>query len=287
MGLTPSVLNILALTSLLHNYKGTIRNLIFIVLFWIANFYLGAYLFGQADRFYNSSEVTDTNRTFAYFLAAVLLFDFLACFVKFRTIKYHVYNNRDVFEKRMGCLSILESLLIGLSIIFNLVPAIWLMKIIANAAPAGDLIYPFTVFLVLIKWGIVCYKCLFITPSTPDGWDEKIIKPPAILDHLADIILTVSSAILFTVIWQLAIKKYLEWYHPFEFHFAIYTTIIIACGRLILLVLLSIALYMPTRLIFIMEDYYALTNIKHRRAAFYSSVLAIAVSVAVGIFNSV
>jgi hypothetical protein len=286
MGLGSGVFNTFILISLLQDYRGALRNLIFILLFWLLSFYFGSYLFEQADKFYNNPSA-DPNPFFGYFLISILLFDFLAYFIKARTIKYHVYKNKEAFLGRMGCLSIMESLLIGISILCNLLPGIWMMNIIFHALPPGNFIFPCTVLLVLTKWGVICYQCLFMTPNVANKWDDAPPQaPPKILDHLADVILTITTTVFFTVIWQVGINRFLMWYHPFDFKRDIYNTVGWACLYILLLPFFCIALYMPTRLIFIMEDYYALTNPKHRRAAFLSSVFAVAVSVAVAIFKS-
>ena len=280
MELEPGVLNTFFILSLLRNYKGTVRNLIFILLFWGLSYYFGSYLFQQADKYYDNASVTTPNIFFGYLLFSVLLLDFLAYFVKFKTIKYHVFKNRDVFQARMGLLSMAESLMIGISIACNLVPSIWIMKIILHALPPADPIYTITVLLVLTKWGTLGYKCMFMTPNSKDGWMEEPPDPPSkTVDRIADITLTITSSILFTVIWQLGVTRFFTWYHPFDFQTAVYTTVIKYCVSIFALSIFSIILYMPTRLIFIMEDYYALTEQKYRRTAFYSSVLAVLVSV--------
>lgn len=285
MPLNPNVFNILVFTSLLKDYRGTIRNLIFIISFWLLSVYFGSYLFQQADNFYSNTSA-EPNLFFGYFLTLILLADLLAYFIKARTIKYMVYKNKELFLGRTGCLSMLESLLIGTSIFCYMMPGVWMLKIVFHSLPPGNFILPIALALVIAKWGVISYQCMFMTPNVANKWEEEPKAPPKVLDNLADIILTITTTVLFTVVWQLGVTKYFHHYKPFNFNRDMYETVARAILYVLILPFFCIALYLPTRLIFIMEDYYTLTNPKYRRAAFLSSVFAIVVSVGVAIYNT-
>lgn len=287
MGINPGVFNILSIISFFKDYKGAIRNLIFLILFWVAGYCFGPYLLHQSDKYFDGIYV-EPNPPFAYFLIGILILDFAAYFVKFKTIKYHIYQNKEYFAKKMGCLSIAESFMIGASVLYSIVPGIWLLRIINPALPADSSLFPYLVTIVVIKWAVVAYKLLFFTPNKKGNWDlDEPTPPPQILDRIADIVLTITTAVLFTVIWQLAVTRLLRDHPSFAPYLGTHGTIVNILGYPMFLIVYAIVLYMPTRLVFIMEDYYALTDPRHRRAAFLTSVLFIVFSVGTTLLNTV
>ncbi len=287
MGINPGIFNLLSFVAILKDYKGAIRNLIFLLLFWIIGYYFGTYLLQQSDKYFDNSFV-EPNPPFAYFLIGVLLLDFAAYFIKFKTIKYYIYQHKEYFSKKMGCLSIAESFMIGASVLYSIVPGIWLLRIINPALPADSPLFPYLVTILIVKWAVVAYKLLFFTPNKKDNWDLDEPKPPSILvDRIANVILTLTTSVLFTVVWQLAVTRLLRDHPSFAPYLGTRGTIVNILGYPMCLTVYAIVLYMPTRLIFIMEDYYALTDPRHRRAAFLTSVLFIVFSVLSTLLNTV
>ena len=287
MGINPGIFNFLFFVSFLRDYKGALRNLVFLLLFWFVGYFFGGYLLEQSDKYFENTYV-EANPQFAYFLISILILDFAAYFVKFRTIKYYIYQHKEFFSQRMGCLSIAESFMIGGALLFSLVPNIWMLKIIDPALPSDSSLFPYVVTFVLIKWGIMAYKGLFITPNKKGGWEDEIPQaPPKWLDFTADIIITITTTVLYTVIWQLAVTRLLRDHPSFTDYWGVKATIVNIIGYPLFLSVYAIVLYMPTRLVFIMEDYYSLTNPKHRRAAFISSIVFILFSVLNTLLNTV
>ncbi len=277
MPVNPFIFNLIAVGAFLKDYKGAVRNLIFIIIFLVVTQLFGQFVFNLASGVIIENS---PNPNFILGITAIVLIiaDFGLFLLKYPSLTYFAFQHRQFIAKDSGCLLAVESSLLGLSIFFNFIPTALLFMALSDSfhldEPYLELLFSALVFL---KWLIIFKKSIMLTPSRIDGL-KKIPENyfPTLKNKLINVSITVISSINYIIVWEVcgvhnAMKDYQSVFPLNRWGYSV--------NILLELFFFSIVMYLPIRLIFILEDYYSVTTPKQKRAAFLSSVLAVIIPI--------
>jgi len=283
MPISPFIFNIAFIASFLKDYKGAVRNLIFIVLFLVVSQIFGNYLFEQTI-FYSSDSRTESNYLFGVFLLCVLVIDVISFIIKYRSLQFQAYEHKKYIDKDSSCISAIESIFIGLSMFFNFLPTALVISVVINSLQLGAFLLGISILLVFAKWFYVFMQCRLLTPKQITNPNTPSAKGPStILQKINNALITISSTVIYIVVWRVTVYQIIGDYKNIFAFDKLGNTIEIT----VTLFFASIALYLPSRLLFILEDYYTLTDLKRKRAAFLTSVLAILVPIVAAVIDTI
>ncbi|HEY4798480.1 MAG TPA: hypothetical protein VII99_05310 [Bacteroidia bacterium] len=242
-----------------RNNRGAARNIVFLLLVLGYNYFLGDYLLIHAGWYMEASRNIPRNPGLGSFLFLILILDFIAFVIKFRAVKYTFLENIDLFTGRKGCLMKLQEFVLGVAAFFSIITGFFLQLMITNST--GNYLIGFVLVLfVFFRWGFMMYKVFSLT-NRKKQVGEKIILPeqPSFKSELwSDILLTITTSVIYTVTWGVLRLNAID-----------------ATGPFFLVLFFSIPIYLPTRLIFILQDYYSPLQAKNKRNAFLTSVAAV------------
>lgn len=258
------------------NYRGVIMNLAFILSVSIYHLLFKKYIFAEANYYFHDNTSVIKNNPFAIFLLVIIILDFYAFILKYKHIRHVFFQNLIYYEGPKGCLNELNESIIGFAALIHLVNTVFIVILITNAMDINFIIIPFILFIIFKEIFIfIQVMQLEMHQSTDDDPGKKIL-PVDISDNkkiLSDILLTFSSTIIYTVTWEVCVNNI--GLKPTDFSWIVFIGLFV----------LSIIVFLPSRLTFIMQDYYASTEPKYKRYAFFSSIATILISTLTALFS--
>ncbi len=251
-------------------------NLAFITFVSIYHLLFKNYIFNQANYYFHDNTSVIKNNPFGIFLLIIVVLDFYAFVLKYKHIRHIFFQNLTYYEGPKGCLNEFNESILGFAALIHLVNTVFIVILITNSIDINFIIIPFILFIIFKEIFIFVQVMRLETHQSTDDDPDKKVFPADISDNkkiLSDILLTLSSTIIYTVTWEVAINNIGIKHSDISF--------IVFVG----LFVLSIIVFLPSRITFIMQDYYASTEQKYKRYAFFSSIAAIFITALTALFS--
>jgi hypothetical protein len=182
-----------------YDNRATIRNVVFLLLVFLFQFLLGHYLLSQAGLYMEQRSDIPQNSLLGLFLFLIFILDLVIFLVKCRELRYIYLTNIEFFKEENSFLGKVRTKLIAVSAFFSIIPNIFFQLMVTNSTGNYFLGMLMTIG-AFVKWGIVIWKIYWITKDKRKG--EVPEPPPLALQFWTDALLTLTSSVIFTVVWR-------------------------------------------------------------------------------------
>ncbi len=248
----------------LYSYnRSVIRNVTFITLVLVYQIFFGDYILRQCGLYMEDLKGVPRNALLGCFLFLIFILDFAVFAIKFKSVKQAFFQSPELFSQASGFISRAQKAVLMLSAFFTIMTGMFFQLMITNST-GSNILGGTMILLVFAKWIFVLVKVNSLT-----SWKAGVSKKPEKTNPLSvrseiasDILLTVTSSVIYTVIWEQMCAR--------------------GAGTGILL-FFSIPLFLPTRLIFILQDFYSPFAASHKRRAFLSGMAAMLIPMVSGL----
>lgn len=246
------------------NFRGMLNNLTFLLFVFIFNLFCKNYIISEAKYYFEQTlafRIKDIG--FTIFILLIILVDTAGFFLKYPHVKHLFYKN--VYRKEKGFLDMLLVPFFTLSGFIHFTSAI-LLGMLLTRSTDNELLKIVGVLIIIAREIIIFVQLAGVIYSGDgDGTEGEIIPVPSDIsvakNMISDLLLGLCSALIFTITWE---ASFGGMSHHMDFHFP--KLFIGMCA-------LSFMFYMPTRILFIMQDYYSAIDVKYKWLAFLSSIL--------------